>query len=169
MPRMVLQSGLLPGIPGSPASAAGYDWFRLDELPQLVNILKGEMSLIGPRAEWDIFACDSIEKIVTMRPGRRASDPPGTMVPCGSKERIPYFSFRTIISPGITGWAQVMFPYGHLFPPGLRGETPIRSLLYKKHELSSGPGDFAEDHSHCNFGEREVAFVLIKTFGYFLW
>ncbi len=103
-------------------------WIRIDELPKMVNILKGEMTLIGPRAEWDIFACNSIEKIVKMRPGRRASDPPGTLIPCGSKERIPYFSFRTIIQPGITGWAQVMFPLATSSPQDL--EAKLQYDLY---------------------------------------
>nr|WP_314113547.1 exopolysaccharide biosynthesis polyprenyl glycosylphosphotransferase [uncultured Leptotrichia sp.] len=60
---------------------------RIDELPQLWNILKGTMSFIGPRPEWDILAKDYAEQI-------------------------NYYNLRHLIKPGITGWAQVMFPYG---------------------------------------------------------
>ena len=60
---------------------------RIDELPQLWNILKGTMSFVGPRPEWDILAKDYAEQI-------------------------NYYNLRHLIKPGITGWAQVMFPYG---------------------------------------------------------
>ena len=103
-------------------------WFRLDELPQLINILKGEMSLIGPRAEWDLYANNCREKVVKWRRGRRDSDPPGTMVPCGYEERIPFYSFRTIVRPGITGWAQVMYPLATSSPEDL--ETKLQYDLY---------------------------------------
>jgi len=60
---------------------------RLDELPQLFNILKGDIHLIGPRAEWN--------KLVQEY-----------------ENEIPYYNQRHIIKPGITGWAQVMFIEG---------------------------------------------------------
>ena len=62
--------------------------FRLDELPQFVNIVCGEMNLVGPRphpaSNFELF-----------------------------KERIPYYSLRSAVRPGITGWAQVRYGYAN--------------------------------------------------------
>jgi lipopolysaccharide/colanic/teichoic acid biosynthesis glycosyltransferase len=60
---------------------------RLDELPQVWNVLRGDMSFIGPRPERPYF----VELL---------------------KTRVPYFDLRHYVKPGVTGWAQVMYRYG---------------------------------------------------------
>lgn len=61
---------------------------HLDELPQLLNILKGEMSFVGPRPERPEFVREL-------------------------EAKIPYYSLRHLVKPGFTGWAQINYPYGN--------------------------------------------------------
>lgn len=60
---------------------------RIDELPQAWSVLKGEMSFVGPRPERPQFVADL-------------------------EERLPYYAERHMVKPGITGWAQINYPYG---------------------------------------------------------
>jgi len=87
-----------------------FGWFlrktHLDELPQFINVLRGEMSLVGPRAE---------------RP---------QMVEVFQKE-IPFYRARLLVKPGITGWAQVNFGYaGNVFDTAIKLEY---DLYYIEH------------------------------------
>lgn len=80
--------------------------FRLDELPQLINVLRGDMSLVGPRPEQPSLA-EMLE------------------------EQIPYYGQRHSLRPGITGWAQVKYGYGATVE-----QTKIKlehDLFYIKH------------------------------------
>ena len=61
---------------------------RLDELPQVFNVLLGDMSMVGPRPERPHF----VESL---------------------SEEIPYFNQRHVVKPGLTGWAQINYPYGN--------------------------------------------------------
>lgn len=60
---------------------------RLDELPQLFNVLLGDMSLVGPRPERPVFVAEL-------------------------EQQIPYYGLRHVVKPGVTGWAQINYPYG---------------------------------------------------------
>jgi len=79
---------------------------RIDELPQFLNILRGEMTLIGPRPERPVFV-KQLER------------------------EIPYFSQRHLLKPGLTGWAQIRYPYAASI------EDAIEKLQYDLYYLKN--------------------------------
>jgi exopolysaccharide biosynthesis polyprenyl glycosylphosphotransferase len=92
---------------------------RIDELPQLWNVIRGDMSMIGPRAEWVKLVADY-------------------------EIAIPHYHFRHLVRPGISGWAQVNYPYGASM------EDTLAKLSYDLYYIR-------------NFSLRLDAEVLLKT------
>jgi sugar transferase (PEP-CTERM system associated) len=80
---------------------------RLDELPQLWNVLRGDMSLVGPRPERPFF----VHQLAA---------------------RIPFYSSRHVVRPGVTGWAQVKYRYGSSVEDA--AEKLRYDLYYIKHQ-----------------------------------
>ena len=95
--------------------------WRIDELPQLVNVIRGEMSLVGPRPEQPELA-------------RRL------------ESEIPFYAFRYSVRPGLTGWAQVHFPYC---------SEPEEHLVKLEFDL----------YSLRHHGPALYAIVLLRTMG----
>ena len=95
---------------------------RLDELPQLFNILAGSMSIVGPRPERQHF----VDEL-----GRR----------------IPYYNQRHIVKPGLTGWAQINYPYGNTV------EDSLHKLQY----------DLFYIKNHSVLFDLSILFSTIKT------
>jgi len=103
-------------------TSVGY-WLRklrLDELPQLWNALKGDISLIGPRPEWSKCA----ERY---------------------EQTIPFYHFRHLVKPGITGWAQVNYPYGE------SDEDAVEKLKYDLYYIR-------------HYSLKLDAMIVLKTF-----
>jgi lipopolysaccharide/colanic/teichoic acid biosynthesis glycosyltransferase len=82
---------------------------RVDELPQLVNVLRGEMSFVGPRPERPEF--------VAML-----------------SEQIPFYAVRHSVKPGLTGWAQVRYSYGATVEQAIR-KLEFDLYYVKNHSL----------------------------------
>jgi exopolysaccharide biosynthesis polyprenyl glycosylphosphotransferase len=93
---------------------------RLDELPQLLNAFKGDISLIGPRPEWSKCA----ERY---------------------EQTIPFYHFRHLVKPGITGWAQVNYPYGE------SDEDAVEKLKYDLYYIR-------------HYSLKLDAMIVLKTF-----
>ncbi len=82
---------------------------RLDELPQLYNVIKGEMSIVGPRPERPEFVTEL-------------------------KEKVPFYDTRHYVKPGLMGWAQLKYPYGASVEDA-RGKLEYDLYYSKNHSL----------------------------------
>jgi lipopolysaccharide/colanic/teichoic acid biosynthesis glycosyltransferase len=82
---------------------------RLDELPQLWNVIRGEMSFVGPRPERPEF----VEQL---------------------KEQVPFYNTRHYVKPGLMGWAQLNYPYGASIEDA-RGKLEYDLYYSKNHSI----------------------------------
>ena len=85
--------------------------WHLDELPQLLDIIRGDISCIGPRPERKCFIDEFQKQVSDVWPELPPGVSRGNMDQCASREKIPFYSYRLLVKPGLTGWAQVMYPY----------------------------------------------------------
>ena len=95
---------------GDPRLSAVGRWLRrthIDELPQMLNILKGDLSLVGPRPEQPAY----VEEL---------------------RQKIPFYDVRHLVHPGLTGWAQVKFDYGATVADAL--EKLQYEFFYLRHQ-----------------------------------
>jgi len=83
---------------------------RMDEIPQLLNVLRGDMSLVGPRPERPEFVA-------------------------ALEQEIPYYHLRHSVRPGITGWAQILYKYGSSVEDA---KEKLRYDLYYIKNMSAG-------------------------------
>lgn len=129
--------------------------FRLDELPQLVNVLRGDMNLVGPRPH----PVTNLELMILA--ARNLNELTG--------DAIPYYSLRCLVRPGITGWAQIRYGYANSLEEEMQ---KIRyDLYYLKHmsfwldlkilfetvaTVFSGRGSAAADTRPARGRERHV-------------
>ena len=104
---------------------------RLDEMPQLFNVWKGEMSIIGPRPEREVYIKEFLNPKPIEIKGRRREDAGRNVLLTHLQEALPYYSKRLLVQPGITGWAQVNYQYAGSFD-----ETEIK-LMYDLYYLKN--------------------------------
>jgi len=115
---------------------------RIDELPQLFNVLRGEMSMVGPRPERSYFV-DQLSQV------------------------IPRFNERHTVKPGITGWAQINYPYGASVEDARNKLT--YDLYYKKPQLVYGFKNIGRDgwgyhvRERCEIGLRNCIVQCWQT------
>ncbi len=110
---------------------------RIDELPQLLNVLKGDMSLVGPRPERPYFV-DSLTR------------------------EIPFYAARHSVKPGITGWAQVRYHYGASVDDAI-AEAPVRPLLRQEPHALPGHRRAVRDGGRGGHGQGRAVAARIRS------